>query len=174
MLPCSGGRGPADTSREERLYVRNRGERGSSRGVAEDRTSFVSRGSAAANEVNRYQARVAAVSEIFKIPRPLHQSVPLFGSNCLLLQQKRFVAHSRRLRGRDQWSVGAWQDTRPGDGDWRVVPRLAVSCHHTADVSCSNRLPLPRAAGTGEGKKRRRLLREWPGARSSNRKAEVT
>jgi hypothetical protein len=71
-----------------------------------------------------------------KSSNPLHQIAPLFGNTVSspLLQKRRFVGHSRRLRDWDQWSGEIPQDTHRADGDWRVVPRLAVSCDHTADV----------------------------------------
>jgi hypothetical protein len=116
-------------------YVQNRGERGSRRGQAFPRFArCLSPSGEQRRKRSRCRAGLLQYCERFsKSSKPLHQIAPLSGNNLSLLQ-KRFVGHSRRLRDWDQWSGEVRQDTHRADGDWRVVPRLAVSCDHTADV----------------------------------------
>jgi hypothetical protein len=136
------------------LYVRNRGEQRleagrSSRGLLAVCPVVHECRSLSANEVST--RRVAAVSGIFKIPRPLHQVCPFSGALSLLAAAKKDSSPAVGGCGDgDQWSSGIWRDARPRGWGLVSCPRLAASCHHTADVSCSNRLPVCRA---DEGKK---------------------
>jgi hypothetical protein len=164
--------------REGRLYVRNRGERGSSRGVRPEDCScrLPSRAQVPLLERKRseYTPGCCGIRD-FQNPETASSDVPLFGSTVSpCSSEKRFVACSR-------WAVvmgtngraGSGETRARGDGDWCLVqgwPRRA-----TTPPMC---LVFESAAGVSSRWDRRRQERrvpcEWPEARSSNRTAEVS
>lgn len=105
-----------------------------------------------ANQVN--QAGAASIKE-FSQSRSLHQSVSLIGRNTAspgcrkdpLPAEEGCVTGANGRAGSERQAPREW-----GLAFWS---RLAVLCHHTAEMASPNGLPLRQAAGAGEGKKRR-------------------
>ncbi len=151
------------------MYVRNRGVRGSKRGVPNNRRPLF-RGRVpglllklfgSANQVN--QAGAAGIKD-FSQSRPLHQSAPLIGGNTASPGCRKDPLPA--VEGCVTGTNGRAGSERQAPREWGLAfwSRLAVLCHHTAEMASPNGLPLRQAAGAGEGKKRR-LLCEWPRSR---------
>lgn len=128
--------------------------------------------SLSANEVST--RRVAAVSKIFKIPRPLHQLCPFSEALSLYLQLRKKI---RRLQQRavvtgTNGRAGSGETRAREHGDWCLVQGWLRRA--TTPPMCPVRIGCRCVEQMGQRRQIRRVPCEWPEARSSNRTAEVS